>query len=98
MKSPHTGIKRILKAFAYSYDGFKATFNLFTNNLNHEDPGSIQGSELAELYKGHEIACHAYHHPHLERMTISAQYEEIIKEGSVSRNGSSYDGRSICWM
>ncbi|MCQ2770426.1 MAG: polysaccharide deacetylase family protein [Clostridia bacterium] len=60
--------------------GFKATFNLFTNNLNHEDPGSIQGSELAELYKGHEIACHAYHHPHLERMTISAQYEEIIKD------------------
>jgi len=26
MKSPHTGIKRILKAFTYSYDGLKATF------------------------------------------------------------------------
>jgi diacylglycerol kinase (ATP) len=26
MKSPYTGIKRILKAFTYSYDGFKATF------------------------------------------------------------------------
>lgn len=26
MKSPHTGIKRILKAFTYSYDGFKASF------------------------------------------------------------------------
>jgi len=26
MKSPHTGAKRILKAFTYSYDGFKATF------------------------------------------------------------------------
>lgn len=26
MKSQHTGIKRILKAFKYSYDGFKATF------------------------------------------------------------------------
>ena len=26
MKSPHTGIKRILKAFTYSYDGFMATF------------------------------------------------------------------------
>jgi len=26
MKSPHTGIKRILKAFVYSYDGFKAVF------------------------------------------------------------------------
>jgi len=26
MKSPHTGIKRILKAFIYSFDGFKSTF------------------------------------------------------------------------
>ena len=26
MKSNHTGIKRILKAFCYSYDGFTATF------------------------------------------------------------------------
>ena len=26
MKSPHTGVKRILKAFTYSYDGLKATF------------------------------------------------------------------------
>lgn len=26
MKSPHTGIKRILKAFTYSYDGLKAAF------------------------------------------------------------------------
>lgn len=26
MKSPYTGIKRILKAFAYSYNGFVATF------------------------------------------------------------------------
>lgn len=26
MKSPHTGIKRILKAFVYSYDGMKAAF------------------------------------------------------------------------
>ena len=26
MKSPYTGIKRILKAFVYSYQGFMATF------------------------------------------------------------------------
>lgn len=26
MKSPHTGLKRILKAFTYSYDGFTAAF------------------------------------------------------------------------
>lgn len=26
MKSPHTGIKRILKAFVYSYDGFIGAF------------------------------------------------------------------------
>ena len=26
MKSPYTGIKRILKAFVYSYDGFMAVF------------------------------------------------------------------------
>lgn len=26
MKSPHTGLKRILKAFTYSYDGFTTAF------------------------------------------------------------------------
>lgn len=26
MKSPYTGLKRILKAFSYSFDGFVATF------------------------------------------------------------------------
>lgn len=26
MKSPYTGIQRIIKAFEYSWDGFKATF------------------------------------------------------------------------
>ncbi|MDY6407261.1 MAG: diacylglycerol kinase [Pseudomonadota bacterium] len=26
MKSPHTGIKRIIKAFTYSYDGLTASF------------------------------------------------------------------------
>ncbi|MBQ0125218.1 MAG: polysaccharide deacetylase family protein [Clostridiales bacterium] len=61
--------------------GAKCTFNVFSAQLESGgEDGKITKDELKTLYAGHELACHAYHHPHLERMIISAQYAEIIED------------------
>lgn len=41
--------------------GIRGTFNL---NGGLPRPERIPESEWVELYKGHEVACHTYHHPH----------------------------------
>ena len=60
--------------------GVKCTFNLFSANVDSEKSNCVTGEEIKILYAGHEIACHAYHHPHLERMTIKDQYDELIRD------------------
>jgi len=60
--------------------GAKCTFNLFSANAESEKSNCVTGEEIKTLYAGHEIACHAFHHPHLERMTIKDQYDELIRD------------------
>ncbi len=59
--------------------GVKGTFNL---NSQYYENGSIdiKGDMLKDVYKGHEIACHSNTHPHLEKMPVSMQYEELRKD------------------
>lgn len=60
--------------------GVKCTFNLFSANAESDKSNCVTHDEIRTLYAGHEIACHAYHHPHLERMTIKDQYDELIRD------------------
>lgn len=60
----------------------KATFNLISGNTLKEGMQGIHASEVRSLYtaNGHEVACHTVSHPHLERMLIKDQYDEIIRD------------------
>ncbi|MBO4353666.1 MAG: polysaccharide deacetylase family protein [Clostridia bacterium] len=60
--------------------GAKCTFNLFSANVESDKSNCVRREEIKSVYAGHEIACHAYHHPHLERMTIKDQYDELIRD------------------
>ena len=71
--------------------GVKGTFNLNSWGYEH-DKRDIKGETLDEVYKGHEIACHTYTHPHLEKMPASMQYEEIIKDRLLLEK---YSGRMV---
>ena len=74
--------------------GIKGTFNL--NSQGYElDKRDIKGDMLDEVYKGHEIACHTYTHPHLEKMPLTMQYDEIIKDRLLLEK---YTGRIIRGM
>lgn len=55
--------------------GLKATFNLIPSRFDGETV--VSSEEIVPLYAGHEIACHTYSHPHLERLPLAGQVREI---------------------
>lgn len=58
--------------------GIRGTFHLNSGTLN--TPGHIRSDEVAELYRGHEVAVHTVHHPHLEALPGPAALAEIIQD------------------
>lgn len=58
--------------------GIKGTFNLNGGNLG--EPSFVTKEEVKELYKGHEVACHTFSHPTLERCPKSEIVNEIMKD------------------
>ena len=63
--------------------GMKCTFNMFSAPMMSESGEGIKPHELPTLFAGHEIAAHAHNHPHLERMPLAAQYDQIIKDREI---------------
>lgn len=59
--------------------GIKCTFNLDSGIIDG-DEGKVQPDEFNELYKGHEIACHTYTHPHLDNLDLGGIAYQIIKD------------------
>lgn len=73
----------------------KATFHLNSGTLDEE--GYVTSSELKELYKNHEVACHGVHHEyptHLTREMLIGEFWEdrLFLEEKCSRiiKGCSY--------
>lgn len=58
--------------------GIKCTFNLISSAIERET-NWLRPENVAQVYAGHEIACHTVTHPHLEFLTPKAQYDEIMK-------------------
>lgn len=82
------------KALTFSYDdgreedrrlvalfnrhGLRGTFNLNSGIVN--DSQRIPLEEYAELYQGHEIACHTYRHPTISRCPMDQVARQILKD------------------
>ena len=62
--------------------GMKCTFNFYSKYLCNPESKGIHPEEVRPLFidHGHEVACHAYSHPHLERMLIKDQYDELMTD------------------
>lgn len=72
--------------------GLKGTFNLNsgnitnTNSWNFADKKAVRHinyTEHADIYKGHEIACHSYTHPRLETLSKETVYNEIFTDKKI---------------
>ena len=52
--------------------GIKGTFHLNSGLFQRVDNGTgrIQPEEVAEVYKGHEVACHTVSHPTIGRSPL----------------------------
>ena len=58
--------------------GAKCTYNLNTSNVGR--PNYIDADFVRELSKTHEIACHGYVHPFLERLPLGEALKEIYED------------------
>ncbi len=77
--------------------GVKGTFNL---NGAKYDKGGIYGDmkdEIRELYRGHEIALHGYHHPFHNRLPREEQIYELQKCKQVLETMTDYPVRGMAY-
>lgn len=58
--------------------GIRGTFHLNSGTLDRE--GFVTSSEVAELYKGHEVSLHTKTHPFLNCISTEAMIEEIVED------------------
>ncbi len=60
--------------------GIRGTFNINSGIYHNRYGEKVQPEEFKELYKGHEVACHTYTHPTIERCPITAVMEEVMED------------------
>ena len=58
--------------------GIRGTFNL--NAGIQDDPRRVPAAEYPTLYKNHEIACHTYLHPTIERCPMEQVARQILQD------------------
>jgi len=73
--------------------GIKCTFNLPAGCII-EGNNRVSSDELNSIYEGHEIACHAYTHPHLNNLDHGGIAYQIIRdrEALEEKTGRIIDG------
>lgn len=80
----HSFDKKIVEKF--NEWGLKATFFLFTGPLqntgkpsNPEERVFLDCSEIAEVYRGHEVGIHSVTHPHLPLLSPAQVADEVLE-------------------
>lgn len=79
--------------------GLKGTFNLNSGVMpeKKEEDGKIAAEEIAELYKGHEVAVHTVHHPFLEKMPPSVITVEVLDDRRNLEKYTDYPVRGMAY-
>lgn len=74
--------KRLVELF--NKFGMKGTFHLNSGTLDGvtEIPGEafIKSDEVADVYKGHEVACHGVHHYNMPPLAIQVTVSELTED------------------
>jgi peptidoglycan/xylan/chitin deacetylase (PgdA/CDA1 family) len=99
----HTFDRRIVKAF--NEWGLKGTFNLNSGTLQRtgkpaDDSGKrafLDASEIADLYRGHEVAIHTVSHPHLTVLDPSQIATEILEDRKALEDCVGYPVRGMAY-
>lgn len=68
--------RRVIAAF--NEWGLKGTFNLNSGAFGR--PGHVEATEVADLYRGHEVAVHTVTHPWLTRLDDAQIAREVLED------------------
>ena len=89
---------------AFNDWGLKGTFNLNSGTLGKSGIRPPDGarqridqSEVAELYKGHEVAIHTVTHPDLRRLDVSQIALEVLEDRKALENLVGYPVRGMAY-
>lgn len=98
----HTYDRRVVKAF--NEWGLKGTFNLISGVLGRtgvppaDDARlALDASEVASLYKGHEVAIHTVSHPYLNYLDASQIAAEVLEDRKALEDLVGYPVRGMAY-
>lgn len=75
--------------------GIKGTFHLNAGLLGGRD--RIPAEEIPGLYAGHEIACHTFTHPTIERCPIEQTAQQVLEDRKQLEEISGYPVRGMSY-
>lgn len=86
--------RRLVEIF--NKNGIKGTFHL-NSGLGGEYGERVSMNEIAELYKGHEISCHTYTHPTIERCPLDQVIQQVIEDRKILEKHAGYPVRGLSY-
>lgn len=86
--------RRLVEIF--NKNGIKGTFHL-NSGLMNSDERRIRPDEVKELYKGHEVSCHTYTHPTIERCPLSQVVQQVIEDRKLLEEAAGYPIRGMSY-
>ncbi|NLG03282.1 MAG: polysaccharide deacetylase family protein [Clostridia bacterium] len=77
----------------------KGTFHLNSGTIGvqNEHDQFLNWDEIKDLYSGHEVACHGYHHPFFNQLTKGVLVEEILKDKETLEQVMGYPVRGMSY-
>lgn len=99
----HTFDRRVVEAF--NAWGLKGAFNLNSGKLQRTgrpafesgDRTYLDASEVADLYRGHEVAIHTMTHPWLDRLDVSQIATEVLEDRKALEDLVGYPVRGMAY-
>lgn len=76
--------------------GIKGTFHL-NSGIGSEYGDRIPLDEVRELYKGHEVSCHTYTHPTIERCPMDQVIQQVILDRRLLEEACGYPVRGMSY-
>lgn len=75
--------------------GIKGTFHI--NGGLYGRPERITPEETKSLYEGHEVSCHTYTHPTIERFPLDQVVQQVIEDRKVLESLVGYPVRGLSY-
>jgi len=76
--------------------GLKGTFHI-NGGSPDIDPDRIKLEEVKELYKGHEVSCHTFSHPTIERCPLSEVVKQVMLDRVILEKACGYPVRGMSY-